>query len=87
PVEKSLSRLGVELLLGAKARGAAPDAKSVLVETAEGEERQIAADAILVTVGRKPALSDLGLEELVLDMDGSYIRIGERCETSMRGVH
>lgn len=87
PVERSLSRLGVELLLGAKARGAAPDGKSLLVETAEGEERRIAADTILVTVGRKPVLSDLGLDELVLDMDGSFIRIGERCETSMRGIH
>lgn len=87
PVERSLSRLGVELLLGAKARGATPDGKSLLVETAEGEERRIAADAILVTVGRKPVLSDLGLRELVLDMDGSFIRIGERCETSMRGIH
>lgn len=87
PVERSLSRLGVELLLGAKARGAAPDGKSLLVEAAEGKERRIAADTILVTVGRKPVLSDLGLEELVLDMDGSFIRIGERCETSMRGIH
>ncbi|GAU81429.1 dihydrolipoyl dehydrogenase [Bosea sp. BIWAKO-01] len=87
PVERSLSRLGVELLLGAKARGAVPDGKSLLVETVEGAERRIPADAILVTVGRKPVLSDLGLEELVLDMDGSFIRIGERCETSMRGIH
>ncbi len=30
---------------------------------------------------------DLGLENLVLDMDGRFIRIGERCETAMRGIY
>lgn len=87
PVEKSLAKLGVEVLLGAKARGAAPDGKALLVETARGEERRIAADKILVTVGRKPVTADLGLEELVLDTDGPFIRIGEHCQTSMRGIY
>ncbi|HEY5289157.1 MAG TPA: FAD-dependent oxidoreductase, partial [Caulobacteraceae bacterium] len=53
----------------------------------DGQARKIAADKILVTVGRAPATAELGLEELVLDMDGRFIRIGERCETSMRGVY
>ncbi len=86
PVAKRLTALGVEVLLGAKARGAAPAGDALLVETADGQERRIAADRILVTVGRAPATEGLGLEELVLDRDGRFIRINDRCETSMRGI-
>ncbi len=86
PVAKRLVALGVEVLLGAKARGVAPAGDALLVETADGQERRIAADRILVTVGRAPVTSGIGLEELVLDTDGRFIRINDRCETSMRGI-
>ncbi len=86
PVAKRLTALGIEVLLGAKARGVAPAGDALLVETADGQERRIAADRILVTVGRAPVTSGIGLEELVLDMDGRFIRINDRCETSMRGI-
>ncbi len=87
PVARRLTGLGVEVLTGAKARGLSSKGDALLVETAAGEERRIAADKILVTVGRAPVTAGLGLEELVLDMDGRFIRIGERCETSMRGIY
>jgi dihydrolipoamide dehydrogenase len=87
PVAKRLGELGVEVLLGAKARGATPDGQGLRVETREGEDRRIDADRILVTVGRAPVTGDLGLDELVLDMNGRYIRVGDRCETSMRGIY
>ncbi|AOO79570.1 dihydrolipoyl dehydrogenase [Bosea vaviloviae] len=87
PVAKHLAALGVEVLLGAKARGMTPKGNALLIETAGGEEKRIEADKVLVTVGRAPVTNGLGLEELVLDMDGRFIRIGERCETSMRGIH
>jgi dihydrolipoamide dehydrogenase len=87
PVAKSLSALGVEVLLGAKALGPTAKGAGLRIETAEGKERELPADKILVTVGRAPATSKLGLDELVLDMDGRFIRIGERCETSMRGLY
>lgn len=85
PVEKRLGELGIEILLSAKAKGVS-GAGPLLVETADGGERKIEADAILVTVGRKPATEGWGREELVLDMDGRFIRIDDGCRTSMRGV-
>jgi dihydrolipoamide dehydrogenase len=87
PVAKRLAALGVEVLLGAEAKGAAPKGGGLIVKTADGHQKTLAADKILVTVGRGPAANGLGLEALVLDMDGRFIRIGERCETSMRGVY
>ena len=85
PVAKRLNELGVRVLTGAKAKGYAGEA--LVVETASGEEERIAADKVLVTVGRKPRTEGWGLEELDLDRAGRFIRIDERCRTSMRGVY
>ena len=87
PISKRLTALGVEVLTGAKALGPTPKGDGLRIETADGKERSLPADKILVTVGRKPVTDGLGLENLVLDMDGRFIRIGERCETAMRGIY
>ena len=59
----------------------------MLVEAEDGSETSLPADKVLVTVGRRPVTQGWGLEELVLDMDGPFIRIDERCQTSMRGIY
>ena len=87
PVSKRLTALGVEVLTGAKALGLTAKGDGLRIETSDGKERSLPADKILVTVGRKPVTDGLGLENLVLDMDGRFIRIGERCETTMRGIY
>lgn len=87
PISKRLTALGVEVLTGAKALGPTAKGDGLRIETADGTERSLPADKILVTVGRKPVTDGLGLENLVLDMDGRFIRIGERCETAMRGIY
>ena len=55
PVSKRLADLGVAVLTGAKAKGLSSKGDALLVETADGKEQKIAADHVLVTVGRKPA--------------------------------
>ncbi len=85
PVAKRLADLGIRVLTGAKAKGLAGEA--LRIETAEGAEEQLAADKILVTVGRKPRTEGWGLEELDLDRSGRFLRIDDRCRTSMRGIH
>ena len=62
-------------------------ARALEIETADGLGTTLAADKILVTVGRKPATGGWGLEALDLDMDGRFIRIDDRCRTSMRGIY
>ncbi|QOZ26767.1 dihydrolipoyl dehydrogenase [Bradyrhizobium sp. CCBAU 51753] len=86
PVGRSLSALGVTVLTGAKAKALAADGKALAVETASGEQTSLEADKILVTVGRRPATSGFGLETLDLDTIGPFLRIDDRCRTSMRGV-
>ncbi len=85
PVETRLRQLGVEVLLGARAKGLAGDA--LAVETADRRAVTLAADKIMVTVGRAPCTSGWGLEAIDLDMDGRFLRVDDHCRTSMRGVY
>ncbi|WP_105426991.1 dihydrolipoyl dehydrogenase [Neorhizobium tomejilense] len=87
PVAKRLAALGVEVLLGTKVKGLSSNGEALMAEAGAGEEKRIAADKILVTVGRKPVTEGWGREELELDMDGRFLKIDEQCRTSMRGIY
>jgi hypothetical protein len=56
------------------------------MKNAGGEEVSIAADRVLVAVGRRPRTGGFGLESLMLDMNGRAVRIDNQCRTSMRNV-
>jgi dihydrolipoamide dehydrogenase len=87
PVMARLKTLGVEVLTGTSAKGLTGDGKALEVLAADGGTKRIEADKVLVTVGRKPQTDGWGLSEIRLDMDGRFIRIDDRCRTSMRGVY
>ena len=46
----------------------------------------MAADKVLVTVGRKSVVGGTGVENLGLTMNGPFLAVDERCQTSMRNV-
>ncbi|RWL83971.1 MAG: dihydrolipoyl dehydrogenase, partial [Mesorhizobium sp.] len=77
----------VEVMTGAKAKGLSTKRDALLVETVDGKSTKIAADKILVTVGRKPLTEGWGLEQIDLDRAGKFIRIDDQCRTSMRGIY
>jgi dihydrolipoamide dehydrogenase len=87
PVAKRLRDLGIEVLTGAKAKGLVSKGAALSVEAADGQAMTLAADKILVTVGRKPVTEGWGLGAIDLDMDGRFLRIDDNCRTSMRGVY
>ena len=87
PVMARLKTLGVEVLTKTSAKGLSADGKALEIRTPDGAVKAIEADKILVTVGRKPQTDGWGLSEIRLDMDGRFIRIDDRCRTSMRGVY
>ncbi len=84
PVTARLAMLGVEVLCGAEAVGHAGDTLEV---SQAGARRDIAAERVLLTVGRHPAVEGWGLESLDLDRDGPFIKTDAQCRTSMRGVY
>lgn len=80
PVAARLAALGVKVVTQARAEGYADG--NLLTDKGE-----IAADKVLVTVGRRPRTAGIGVEELALTLDGSFIRIDKTCQTSMRGIY
>jgi dihydrolipoamide dehydrogenase len=84
PVARRLADLGVETILGARALGYAKGA--LRVADADGAERTVEADKALVAVGRRARTRGFGLEALDLTMSGPFLRIDDRCATSMRNV-
>src|SRR5437588_1573202 len=85
PVRRWLTRAGVELHLGARVTGR--DNKGLIeVEATGGKTIAIAADKILVTVGRRPLTAGWGLAEMGVDMAGPFVKIDDQCHTAMRHV-
>ena len=80
PVARRLAELGVDVKLGARALGFE---KGVLRLSGESA---LKADKVLVAVGRRARARGFGLEGLDLAMSGPFVRIDERCATSMRNV-
>ncbi|MFV0382848.1 dihydrolipoyl dehydrogenase [Paracoccus sp. (in: a-proteobacteria)] len=84
PVLRRLATLGVTVLTRARA---ASFSRGSLAVTMGDEPRDIPADKVLVAVGRAPVTDGFGLKELGLTMNGRYLAIDDRCQTSMRGVY
>ncbi|MGE5094387.1 MAG: dihydrolipoyl dehydrogenase [Betaproteobacteria bacterium] len=86
PVAASLKRLGIEIHAGSTVVGPASKGVGLRVRKADGAEITLAADRVLVAVGRRPRTEGWGLEKLRLDMNGRAVRIDDQCRTSMRNV-
>ncbi len=85
PVVSSLGQLGIEVMTTTRANAISEE--GLVVESADGTVKTIAADKVLVTIGRVPRTDGCSLEELSLTMDGAFIQIDNKCQTSMRGVY
>jgi dihydrolipoamide dehydrogenase len=81
-VNARLKALGVAIHLGASAGGFEDGA--LVVNDREGIELRLPADAVLVTVGRRPVTEVFA--GLHLSMDGGAVHVDDQCRTSMRGV-
>jgi dihydrolipoamide dehydrogenase len=84
PVMKWLTDHGVEMHLGARAGGFGDGKLSIT--TKDGEPLSLEADKVLVTVGRKPRTQGWGLENMGVAMAGPFVKIDDRCATSMKNV-
>ena len=47
---------------------------------------RLPADKVLVTVGRRPNTQGWGLEQMAVDMTGPFVKVDDRCATSMKNV-
>ena len=82
PVATRLKALGVTVLLGASAGEMTDD--GLTVTDRDGKANVHPAEAVLVTVGRRPVTDEL--DSLHLAMDGRAVHVDDQCRTSMRNV-
>ncbi len=88
-VATKLRKMGVEVLLNAKAKGwKESGGKAVLtVETKEGEVT-IDTDKILVSVGRRPNSEELGLDVAGVNTDErGFIKVDNQLKTNVPGIY
>jgi dihydrolipoamide dehydrogenase len=84
PVRRRLDRLGVRVMTSAKAESWSD--RCLVASRASENPTLISADKVLVAVGRRPRTEPLDLETLRLAMNGPFVRVDDRCRTSMRGI-
>jgi dihydrolipoamide dehydrogenase len=88
-VEKRFKKLGGEVLLEAKAKGAEVDGgKATVTVEHGGETKTIECDKVLVAVGFRPNSKDLGLDEVRVETDDrGHILVDDQLRTNVPGVY
>ena len=86
PVHEALKKLGVKLYLKHSVEGFDAQTNTLQVRDPQGERLDLPTDQVLVAVGRKAHTQGFNLEALDLAMNGSSIKVDNRCQTSMRNV-
>jgi pyruvate/2-oxoglutarate dehydrogenase complex dihydrolipoamide dehydrogenase (E3) component len=83
-VERSMVRDGVTLITGANILSVAKRAAETIVQLERrGERQELATDAILLGVGRAPAVAGLGLEAAGVEYDSvAGIKVNDRLQTT-----
>lgn len=88
-VSRNLKKKGAEIIMNASAKGVVEKEDGVVVTyKAKGEEKTIEADYVLVTVGRRPNTSEMGLEQVGVEMsDRGVINIDKQCRTNIPNIY
>lgn len=85
---KAYEKRGIDVRTDTKVMELDRDADPMVltVETDDGE-KTLETDLVLMAVGRKPVLEDLGLEEAGVEVEDGFIRVDEMMRTSTEGVY
>lgn len=88
-VGKNLKNAEVDIYTNALAQTSEATDKDVTVTFKVGEEtKNVTAEYVLVTVGRKPNTNDIGLENIGITMsDRGLIEIDSQCRTSVEHIY
>ncbi|MCB1643893.1 MAG: dihydrolipoyl dehydrogenase [Pseudomonadales bacterium] len=88
PIEMWLKKHDTQVIFQARAQSVTEvNGKPVLIYTDKnGEEQQLPADKVLVTVGRRPNTLGWGLEKMCIDMNGPFIKVDDQNRTAMKNV-
>ena len=88
-VNRNLEKQGADIVTNALASNVEQTENDVTVTyTVNGEEKQVTADYVLVTVGRRPNTDDLGLDNIGIKMsDRGIIEVDDQGQTSVSNIY
>jgi dihydrolipoamide dehydrogenase len=87
-IVRSFKKRGIDVRTGVPVTGHTPsdDGSSTTVQFGEGES--ITVEAVVVSVGRRPLSSNLGLEGTKVEVDErGFVKVDEYCQTAEPGVY
>jgi dihydrolipoamide dehydrogenase len=84
-----LKKKGIQILTDTKVKEAKikKEGAEVIVTDKEGKENLLKAEKALMAVGRSPYTEGLGLEMINVSMNGKFVKVNERMETSLPGIY
>ncbi len=87
-VQRQMAAEGVRLALGAKILGIeGRGVEKVVAFELDGESQELAADQLLVAVGRAPNVEGLGLEAAGVEYDRTGVKVGGNLRTTNRRIY
>ena len=90
PVQKSMRKLGIQTLTGAKAKGYEKTNEGVVVsvELSNGGAEKVLAEKVLVAVGFKPNTAELSLQSAgVATNERGWVPVNEKCQTNVPHIY
>jgi dihydrolipoamide dehydrogenase len=86
---RSFKKRKIELVTGAKIKGAKVSAEGVTLSLeAGGKTSDLAVEKVLVAAGRAPNVEDVGLREAGVQLtERGFIKVNERLETTVPGIY
>ena len=88
-LHKSLTRQGLDIHLNTKVTGAKKDGASITVSAQAGDKTiEFKGDKVLMSVGRRPTTTGLGLEQAGVQFDPKTgkVQVNDRYETTASGI-
>lgn len=88
-MERALRRFNIALTLGAKVKGLKREGSRGELQYSTGDgDKSIAADKILVAIGRRPNTSDIGLDKAGVKLDSKgFVQVSATMQTSVPGIY
>ncbi|SDD60186.1 dihydrolipoyl dehydrogenase [Sporomusa acidovorans] len=84
----SLRKKGINILASAQVTGIEEAAGGVVVKVDTGKDlREFAVEKVLVSAGRRPVTTGLGLETAGVEYDRTGIKVNEHLETTIPGIY
>lgn len=87
-LEKSLSKLGIEILTGCSVQKITKQkGKGKVLFSSESGEKEIEGDKILIAIGVMGNSENIGLEKLGVKVEKGFINVDEKMATNVEGVY